>query len=322
MRFLKKVFIAIPVTLFLVLACTGLMIYNDLATRRSTLQSYIHLAVRDAVINVQTTEEEGLNFKNGMDYANSMANYSRYIDTIENELVGTHTSTTEEHMKVIAVIRRFLDDNQRKVLMSDNGDELFRPIQFGMTYMDEDLFEKSFIHSLKQLIDSNFKQGAESNGKSNCNDALHVYFPGDPDYDPVTTGYWRVNVDGPHVVDLSDSLADNSGVLAQLYGMNNAKDYLAEHFDLFTDSEKLGISTDTTPQFFVYYDITVDVPWGSSTAAPTLNKNFFAMRWADATSDMQFSNKADPDDEQELSYLRIHNSDMVETYHYRYVLLN
>lgn len=322
MSFIKKVFIAFPVTLLLVFACTGLMIFNDLSTRKSTLDTYIHLAVQDALVNIQTTEEEGLNFRTGMDYARSMAKYSEYIDTIENELVGTPSAAADEHMKVIAVIRRFLDDNQRKVLHTDNGESLFRPIQFGMTYMDSDLFEKSFKSSLQQLIDSNFKQGAESSGKAGCNDALHVYYPGDPDYNPSTTGQWKVIVDGPHVVDLTDRLAVDSGVLAQLYGMSNAQSYLSEHFDLFSDSENLGISIDTTPQFFVYYDITVNVPWGSSTAAPTLNKNFFTMRWADATTNLQFSQKADPNDEQELSYLRIHNDDMVETYHYRYVLLN
>ena len=54
---------------------SGFIIWcNDLTKHESDLQTYIRLAVKDAIINVQTTEQEGLNFT----VANARASQEKY----------------------------------------------------------------------------------------------------------------------------------------------------------------------------------------------------------------------------------------------------
>ena len=60
--YLKKIALAV-LGFFILSFASGFIIWcNDLTKHESDLQTYIRLAVKDAIINVQTTEQEGLNF--------------------------------------------------------------------------------------------------------------------------------------------------------------------------------------------------------------------------------------------------------------------
>lgn len=302
MQFLKKVFVAIPVTLLLAFICMGLVIYFDLTERSQDLDTYIRLAMRDALINVQTTEENGLDFTKGnssYDAAVSRQKYRQYLAALDSETAHLGRSAED----TMHLLHTFLDNNQ-----SATGDAMFRPIQFGMTYVDPEMFSASFKESLTSLVEANYGAGSgSSRWKTTCNDALHVYL------DNMNS---VVHINGPHIVEFD---ADNN-VLRQLYGTDRAETFVEDAISGMENAGSLGISTASTPKFYVYYDITVTVPWGSSTALPLLSKNFFTLHWAGTS--FEYNEKADPSNDDELQYLRMHSDSMVKTYTYRYILLN
>lgn len=73
------------------------------------------------------------------------------------------------------------------------------------------------------------------------------------------------------------------------------------------------------PDFYVYYDITVDVPWGSSTAFPFLSKSVWDNK---GFKNIEYSDPANQDVTDAQRFIRWHSDSTVETYTYRYVLLN
>lgn len=302
MRFFKRACIAIPITLLVSFGIMMLMIYTDITNRKAELTTYVRLAMRDALINIQTTEENGLDASGYTGALHNRNDYAVYLAELKNN-AGAGSATAKETLEAL---QTFLESNQIEA-----GDAIFRPIQFGMTYVDPTAFKASFKHSLQSLVDANYKitdtNGNSQNKKIVCNDALHVYLD---DMNSV------VNIDGPHLVEFNTG----SEVLRALYGVADAADYIEEINSKTEASSGLGISTAATPTFYVYYDITVSVPWGSSTTLPLLSRTFLSSRWPGSET-FEYNERVGSSTD-ELQYLRIHSDDMRIEYTYRYVLLN
>lgn len=302
--YLKKIALAV-LGFFILSFASGFIIWcNDLTKHESELQTYIRLAVKDAIINVQTTEQEGLNFT----VANarvSQEKYEAYLADLKSS-AGKNPAVDE----TLKTIRTFLNNNNEALRSTKiDGEGLFRPIQFGMTYLDKELFEESFKKSLSNLIEVNYNSDHNISKSFTCYDALHVY-----------TETINFNIDGPYVVPLTDTDDKTKQFLRQLYGIDKASEYIAGYNDaLGADSASLGISTNTVPDFYVYYDITVDVPWGSSTAFPFLSKSVWENR---GFKNIEYSDPANQDVTDAQRFIRWHSDSTVETYKYRYVLLN
>lgn len=298
MSYLQK--IALSVLAFFVLSfVTGYVIwFGDLTKHRSDLQTFIRLAVHDALINIQTTEEQGLNFTSTTSVKEQTENYKNYLDAISKDLKD------DNEKKALKTIHKFLDNNVELYKQTGTGEALFRPIQFGMTYIDQVLFEASFKESLFNLIEVNYNSDHSESTAFTCYDALHAYM------DDIT-----IKIDGPHVVSLKDDSGATDEFLLELYGINNARDYLDDYNSALADSSELGVSVDTVPTFYVYYDISVEVPWGSSTAFPFLGKELWEGM---GFTNIQYSEQKDG----QKQFIRWHSDDMKENYSYRYVLLN
>ena len=298
MSYLQK--IALSVLAFFVLSfVTGYVIwFGDITKHRSDLQTFIRLAVHDALINIQTTEEQGLNFTSTTSVKEQTENYKNYLDAISKDLKD------DNEKKALNTIHKFLDNNVELYKQTGTGEALFRPIQFGMTYIDQVLFEASFKESLSNLIEVNYNSDHSESTAFSCYDALHAYM------DDIT-----IKIDGPHVVSLKDKSGTTNEFLLELYGINNARDYLEEYNNSLAGSSELGVSVDAVPTFYVYYDITVDVPWGSSTAFPFFGKELWEGM---GFTSIQYSEQKDG----QKQFIRWHSDDMRENYSYRYVLLN
>lgn len=298
--YLKKIALAVLGFFILSFASGFIIWYNDLTKHESDLQTYIRLAVKDAIINVQTTEQEGLNFIVANKRRESTEKYEEYLKALEPS--AENNPAIDETLKTI---RTFLNNNKDL----QDGEGLFRPIQFGMTYLDKELFEESFKKSLSNLIAVNYNSDHNTSKSFTCYDALHVY-----------TDDIKFKIAGPNVVSLADTDDDTKQFLRQLYGIDKASEYISDYNNKLGDnSASLGISTNTVPDFYVYYDITVDVPWGSSTAFPFLSKYVWDNR---GFTNIEYSDPANPDVTDGQRFIRWHSDSTVETYKYRYVLLN
>lgn len=310
MRGIKKAFIAIPGTLILALVVACVLILSDLSERKSSLDAFVRIAMKDAIVNIQTTEELGLNYNASYDAYSSNIKYQEYLDTIAAQLSDSDRDTIE-------TIQSFLDTNMANLDSDKSGEDMFRPIQFGMTYVDADLLEKSFKSTLDDLVGANYRMNGTPNDlKLSCNDALHVYL------DDIT-----LVVDGPHVISLSSADETTKRSLTQLYGIDTAQEYIEQYnTSLGDESASLGISTESVPNFYVYYDISVKVPWGSSSALPLLSEAFIeklfgpGLQYNEPTAGYSSSDTGEFGKEQR--YVRFHSEDMVMNYAYRYVLLN
>lgn len=299
MSYLQK--IALSVLAFFVLSfVTGYVLwFGDITKHRSDLQTFIRLAVHDALINIQTTEEQGLNFTSTLSVDKETEKYRKYIKAISEE-----SSLSDDEEKTLEMIQKFLDTNVGLYEQTGTGDALFRPIQFGMTYIDKELFVDSFKKSLSNLIEVNYNSNHAESTAFTCYDALHAYM-----------GDIEITIDGPHVVSLRDSSGNTNDFLLKLYGIDKARDYLEKYNKSLAGSSQLGVSVDAVPTFYVYYDITVDVPWGSSTAFPFFGKELWEGM---GFTSIQYSEQKDG----QKQFIRWHSDDMRETYSYRYVLLN
>lgn len=299
MSYLQK--IALAVLAFFVLSfVSGYIIwFNDLTKHRADLMSFIKLATHDALINIQTTEEQGMNFTSA--YAVAVMN-EKYEDYVKKLLAVSTLAESEK--ETLETIQKFLDKNLDVYKTTNSGDALFRPIQFGMTFLDSDLFEESFKESLQNLIEINYNSNHTDATAFTCYDALHAYI------DDI-----EITISDPQVVSLSATDNDTERFLLQLYGIDKAQEYIEQYNSSLADASNLGISVDVVPSFYVYYDISISVPWGSSTAFPFLGKELWESM---GFTDIEYSDAMDG----QKQFIRWHSDSTVESYSYRYVLLN
>ena len=312
MRVFKRVGITLVLVLFLSIILTGLQIYFDMIKREEDLNSFIRLSVKDAIVNIQTTEESGLNFATSQDGRQTTEKYAEYL----NALAGQTDNSSE-----LKLIYHFLEENS-----STSGDSRFRPIQFGMTYVDKSLFVESFISSLQKLVDSNYGhlQTDHQQYRTSAIDTLvikndesitHGFVPNGKLSDRTTFssnvddyGYdMNIQIDGPKLVELDKNLSPED---KEIYGSLYGNDMIDEYISLKTQNSNLGISSESMPNFFIYYDIKVVVGWASISTNPLLKQSFLGRVWG--VDDSYFSRNN--------GYLMIPGRPI--EYTYRYILLN
>lgn len=327
MRRLKMVGIALVASMFLSIFYVVFRIYMDISDRQQDVQTFLRLAVKDSIVNIQTTEEYGLSFMDSS-LQDSKDKYEEYLNCL------TNSDIAQNDEGVLALLQEFLKDNS-----SSEGDALFRPMQFGVTYIDKAVFKASLAESMQALIDANFNaeriyDADVANYKNQSNNALRIktvegHANGEPsDYgstDTLANVEWEqcystegvpynifVKISDPQIVAFDSSLADEDAHLYQsLYGSNNLEQYIS--LKEKAGNADLGISTRQMADFFIYYDIAVEVHWTSTTATPLLNKNFLGKY---GVPDYYFYSE-DPDTP---SYAELPGP--VVQYSYRYVLLN
>lgn len=312
MMVFKRVGITLAVVLFLSIILSGLQIYFDMTKREEDMSAFVRLAVKDAIVNIQTTEEQSLNVVSSWARRRSTERYGEYLEALANQ-----TSNSE----VLSLLHSFLKNNA-----DSKGDARFRPIQFGMTYVDTELFKESFTSSLQKLIDSNYSMDSAvkaANGNKvfdlKATDTLAIktdicygeqYTPNGGLADRTSNTY-KANVDGydiylnikgPNLVTFSTNDPESAAIYKSLYGADKRNDYVVE--------ENLGFTIDTMPDFYVYYDINIVVGWSFMSTNPLLRKSFLGDTWQ--VPNNYFSRAND--------YLAIPGRPI--EYTYRYVLLN
>lgn len=312
MRVFKRVGITLALVLFLSIILTGLQIYFDMIKREEDLNSFIRLSVKDAIVNIQTTEESGLNFATSHGGRQTAEKYAEYLNALARQ-----TDSSSE----LKLIYHFLEENS-----STSGDSRFRPIQFGMTYVDKSLFIESFISSLQKLVDSNYGhlQTDHQQYRTSAIDTLvikndesitHGFVPNGKLSDRTTFssnvddyGYdMNIQIDGPKLVELDKNLSPED---KEIYGSLYGNDMIDEYISLKTPDSSLGISSESMPNFFIYYDIKIVVGWASISTNPLLKQSFLGRVWG--VDDSYFSRNN--------GYLMIPGRPI--EYTYRYILLN
>ena len=284
MRVFPKIMGMLVATLLLSIVMVGFLVYTDLTKREDDMVTFTRLAVKDAIVNIQTTEQYGYDYTSAMGIETASSSYEEYL----NELLDQ--AATLDDSSILTLLQGFLSDNQQNT----EGDALFRPIQFGMTFVDKEIFLDSLSHSLNSLVDANYSyENLEGNFVTSGDSALQL--PDDiADY---------VTVEGPYLLVLDDTVADNI-IYRQLYGIDTFESAINDSYS------SLGISTQTMPNFIVYYDITIEnLPWYSATTTQLLHESFLS----------RFN--IDPSDGYtDAGYAKIPGKPI--NYTYRYVLLN
>lgn len=300
MTALRRVGVCIVVCMIASFFAIGFQVWYDLSTREDEVLTYTRLAMKDALVNIQTTEQEGFN------YTNTKAAYSRelyktYLTDIKSQIKD------DKNMELISSFLNLNADN-------NSGDNLFRPIQYGMTYVDKELFMESFKKSLDTLVETNYPKTIESS------DGLISFTTRAPSAITITDVEFKI--DGPKIGELNLSTgtsadAKKDSIYRSIYGIDTMAD-----MELV---KNLGFGSSAI-NFYVYYDITVTVQWASASTNQLLTRNFFT-NLADASLNaLSSSNKVSSslkytpivNDSQEYVYIP---GDPI-VYSYRYVLLN
>lgn len=233
--------------LILVLACfagTGVEYASTTVLRKNAMTSFVRLATKNALVSIQTTEQYGNDYASGINKANDSdqikkekVDYEAYLDTLFGQMkkiqgsTKTGSLTRTQAGKNLGTIQAFLKANR-----TSTGDDMFRPIQFGMTYVSETRFKEAFEEYLSRLVESNYGQY-----ENNCSDIV------------IDSCEYRIN--GPYVQMISTD-AESKAMYEYLYGIDKAS-------AVFKKWSELGIG-DYSLNFFVYYDISVTVHWSSA----------------------------------------------------------
>lgn len=291
MRALKRIGIAIAVCMFVCFLAIGFQVWFDLSTREDDVLTFTRLAMKNALVNIQTTEQEGYNF------ASSGRATTKYDSGAYNEylkaLLSALNTESDENMEAI---KKFLEDN----LNATDGDALFRPIQFGMTYVDKELFQESFETAVNDLVAANYDN-------ANKYDAGGVSFTTKAPY-ALKINNCDFEIDGPKLGNIPTDQGAIDEIYKSIYGIDTFED----------TSSKLNLGfTSSAINFYVYYDITVTVDWSSASANQLMTKNFFTNNLlGQVRTDLVFT----PSENESQSYLYIPGKPV--TYSYRYVLTN
>lgn len=333
MKGLARVGIYMTLCIVLSFFAIGLQVWMDLSSREDDVLTFTRLAMKDALVNIQTTEQEGYDYLKGISssgYTN--VNSGKYLfgftpynytghgaDKYTAYLTSLKAQAKDDNMKVIST---FLAENQSQA--TSDGNALFRPIQYGMTFVDPNLFVNSFAESMEQLVAANYTKATSYSvgGVSFTTKAPYAVEITNISYKingtPFTPGTVASAVKpklGTLALDNKDGAADE--IYRSIYGI-----------DKIVDSEisgDLGFGSSSI-NFYVYYDIEVTVEWASASANQLMTKNFFT-NLADMTMNSFANNNRvasglqyTPQVNGSQQYVYIPGKPI--TYNYRYVLLN
>lgn len=309
------------------LIALGIEARYTLSTREETMHSFVRMACRNAIVGIQTTEQTGLDNFSAQDLRSDIGlftgkfdghphpltkyktdeqqEYTAYLTTLYTKFVDDMTvaSDTEDKdaAKRLKLIQTFLNANRGDVGDStndDKGNEMFRPIQFGMTYVSPTMFKGAFIQALKELLEAN---GGRTEGTPLAGEPADSIYINWNDVD----SYITVTVSEPKTVNLpKDANGEiTDPTLISLYGIDKAQDLIGK-----LDSS-LGFG-DASVDFYVYYDISISVDWKSTLNSQVTNYEFL----------QKFGVQNSGDNFDANGFARI--SGKTITYNYRYVLTN
>lgn len=243
-KIIKKFTFMILILVLVCFAGTGAEYASTTVLRKNAMTSFVRLATKNALVSIQTTEQYGNDYASGINKANNSdqikkekVDYKAYLDALFNQMKNiqgsakTGSLTGTQAKKNLETIRAFLKANQ-----TSTGDDMFRPIQFGMTYVSETRFKEAFEEYLSRLVESNYGQY-----ENNCSDIV------------IDSCEYLIN--GPYV-QMIENNTESKAMYEYLYGIDKAS-------AVFKKWSDLGIG-DYSLNFFVYYDISVTVHWSSA----------------------------------------------------------
>lgn len=336
MKNLARVGICITLCIVLSFFAIGLQVWMDLSSREDDVLTFTRLSMKDALVNIQTTEQEGYDYLKGTSstgYSNVNSgkylfgfapyNYTshgsdRYRAYLSNLFTKAKASgVNDANMQVIT---SFLQSNRE----STSKDALFRPIQYGMTFVDPQLFVNSFAESMEQLVAANYTKatqysvgGVSFTTKAPC--ALEItnisYKINGTPFKPGTSSGAIQPALG--TLKLNNKGGNADAIYRSIYGI-----------DKIVDSEigaDLGFGSSSV-NFFVYYDIEVTVEWKSASTNQLLTRNFFTNLADKSLNAFADNNKVSgglsytPQVDGSQEYVYIPGKPV--TYSYRYVLIN
>lgn len=297
------------------LIALNIEVQYDLSTRERTMQSFVRLACRNAIVGIQTTEQTGLDNFSAHELNTDIGLFTGSFDNRSHPIGEYTTIEKQEYLHYLQVLENhftngdFTDENAKSRLnfihtflyknkQDSDGDKMFRPIQFGMTYVSPTVFKGAFIQALKELLEANGGRNGGTPLAGEPEDSIYINWNNIEDY--IT-----INVSEPQIVSLP---RDDSGTidptLISLYGIDKAEDLMGKL------EPSLGFGS-ASVDFYVYYDISISVDWKSTLNSQVTNRNFLKQFGA-------LSSNADDFDSN--GFARI-NGKTIE-YNYRYVLTN
>lgn len=298
MNAFKRIGICLVVCLLVSFLAIGFQVWSDLSTREDDVLTFTRLAMKDALVNIQTTEASSYNYNNRAlttsEFAALKNNYQAYLTKLQAAASGKGDSNLD-------VITAFLQSNKNAA----TPDGLFRPIQFGMTYVDEPLFKESFEKSINDLVAANYTNASKYNtgGISFTTKAPNA----------LKIDSYTYVIDGPKLgnIPLNDGQIDT--LYKSIYGIDNILNSSLK--------EELGFE-DNAINFFVYYDITVTVNWSSASTNLLMTRNalFTLVDTFGGANKVNTGIEYTPSVNGSPEYVYIPGKPV--TYNYRYVLTN
>lgn len=298
---IRKLVLGFALTLLAVVlvgfVSTGFEMYHTISTREEAMRTFVRLATKDAIVNIQATEEYGLDAREAQKLLNFTDNlerndYSAYL----NALAAGFANSADGNAENLALIQKFLQMNKSNM---GNKDAVFRPIQFGMTYVSPELFEASFKCALRDLIKANFASTEDGELAVEQNDAIYINWGSG-----AIDRYIDVRVSEPKAAPIPRG-SENSYLFNSIYGVDKA------NFQFASLEESLGFA-DASINFYVYYDIDITVRWKSTMSNQLLTAGFLRNFGIEDNHDGKLF---DPN-----GFLRMDGPDI--HYSYRYVLTN
>lgn len=303
-RWVLRFGLAIMLSLVVGFFALGFETYSNLSKREEEMRTFVRLSVQDALVNIQTTEEYGLdstkylnntygreNFTSGYSRSDEQADYRNYLVAINSQLADEGKGNADN----LEIIQAFLDLNQA----SGGEDAMFRPVEFGMTYVSESLFKASFKQSLYNLVKANYDSVDDGEAGFEQVDALYLNW--DKNH---IDNYIKIEIDGPKAEQLPKGTGTANAIYKSVYGVDKA-------LEAFASKPNLGFES-ASIDFFIYYDIRVTVDWKS-----TSRSQFMNLGWLE-----KYGFIDDPTGEifDPQGFMRISGKPI--EYSYRYVLTN
>lgn len=292
MRALKRIGITLVICIVVCFIAIGFQVWLDLSTREDDVLTYTRLAMKNALVNIQTTEQEGYNYLSSGKSKTYQYDSKKYQEYLADLLAQTGASS-DTNMKTI---REFLKAN----IDNASGDALFRPIQFGMTYVDKELFEESFETAIQDLVEANYNMANkyEVGGVSFTTKAPSALKIDSCDF----------KISDPQLGEIPTSGGAVTDIYKSIYGIDTFEQAAATN---------LGF-TSSAINFYIYYDIEVTVNWSSASTNLLMTKSFLSSLTGrnKVRSNLEYT----PSENGSPEYLYIPGKSI--TYTYRYVLTN
>lgn len=236
MKYAKRIALLITASLVLTVFVSMGTEYYSMMQNKSTMETAAYLAYQYAIQAIQSTDSSTLvKDANNPSATIQTERYGDYLGDLE-QMYNSVTTTNSSFSRVLQFLKNNLAEYK-----SNKTHELFTPLQFGITYVDEDSLQSYMQEYLSKVIESNHFTSSDI-----YSDSVKV----------------TITSITPSLVNIKDSA--NSAIYLELFGISNTE----------------GLSSveglDSMYDYVVKYDISFTVEWMHPTSSRLFNLGYLS----------------------------------------------